>query len=70
MTGIAGALEVVKDAGALAARAAEIIAGQVKTAKWPYRIVLSGGGDAARCLSVAGGAQGCGLELRRAVFQR
>lgn len=43
MTGIAGALEVVKDAGALAARAAEIIAGQVKTAKWPYRIVLSGG---------------------------
>ena len=43
MSDIAGTLEVVKDAGALAARAAEIIAGRVKTAKWPYRIVLSGG---------------------------
>jgi 6-phosphogluconolactonase len=43
MSGIAGTLEVVKDAGALAARAAEIIAGRVKTAAWPYRIVLSGG---------------------------
>jgi 6-phosphogluconolactonase len=40
---VAGTLEVVKDAGALAARAAEIIAGRVRTAKWPYRIVLSGG---------------------------
>ena len=43
MSDIAGTLEVVKDAGALAARAAEIIAGRVKAAKWPYRIVLSGG---------------------------
>ena len=43
MSDIAGTLEVVKDAGALAARAAEIIAGRVKTAKWSYRIVLSGG---------------------------
>ncbi len=43
MSDIAGALEVVKDAGALAARAAEIIAGRVKAAKSPYRIVLSGG---------------------------
>jgi 6-phosphogluconolactonase len=40
---IAGNIEVVKDAGALAARAAEIIAGRVGCAKWPYRIVLSGG---------------------------
>lgn len=43
MSDIAGSIEVVKDAGALAARAAEIIAGRVATAKWPYRIVLSGG---------------------------
>lgn len=31
------------DADALAARAAQIIAGRVKTAKAPYRVVLSGG---------------------------
>ena len=43
MNGIAGTLEVVKDAGALAARAAEIIAGRVRTAAAPYRVVLSGG---------------------------
>jgi 6-phosphogluconolactonase len=43
MSGIAGTLEVVKDAGALAARAAEIIAGQLKVAKYPFRLVLSGG---------------------------
>ncbi len=43
MSDITGTLEVVKDVGALAARAAEIIAGRVKTAAWPYRIVLSGG---------------------------
>ncbi len=43
MSDIAGSIEVVKDAGALAARAAEIIAGRVATANWPYRIVLSGG---------------------------
>lgn len=36
-------MEVMKDADALAARAAEIIAGRVRTAKAPYRIVLSGG---------------------------
>ena len=40
---IAGTLEVVKDAGALAARAAEIIAGRLKVAKYPFRLVLSGG---------------------------
>jgi 6-phosphogluconolactonase len=43
LNGIAGTLEVVKDAGALAARAAEIIAGRIRTATAPYRVVLSGG---------------------------
>ncbi|HEX2760563.1 MAG TPA: 6-phosphogluconolactonase [Rhizomicrobium sp.] len=43
MSDIAGRMEVVKDAAALAARAAEIIAGRVRTAKAPYRVVLSGG---------------------------
>jgi 6-phosphogluconolactonase len=33
----------VKDAGALAARAAEIIAGRLRVAKYPFRMVLSGG---------------------------
>ena len=40
---IAGRLEVVKDAGALAARAAEIIAERVRVAQYPFRMVLSGG---------------------------
>jgi 6-phosphogluconolactonase len=40
---IAGTLEVVKDAQALAARAAEIVAGQLRVAGYPFRIVLSGG---------------------------
>jgi 6-phosphogluconolactonase len=43
MSNIAGTLEVVKDAGALAARAAEIIAGHLRRAKYPFRLVLSGG---------------------------
>lgn len=43
MSGIAGELEVVKDAGALAARACEIIAGRVKAAHYPFRLLLSGG---------------------------
>ena len=43
MSGIAGKLEVVKDAGALAARAAEIIAEKLKGAQYPFRMVLSGG---------------------------
>jgi 6-phosphogluconolactonase len=43
LNGIAGEMEVVKDAGALAARAAEIIAGRLRTATAPYRVVLSGG---------------------------
>jgi len=40
---IAGTLEVVKDAQALAARAAEIIAGRLRVARYPFRVVLSGG---------------------------
>lgn len=40
---IGGTLEVVRDAGALAARAAEIIAGRLKVARYPFRLVLSGG---------------------------
>jgi 6-phosphogluconolactonase len=43
MSGIAGEMKVVADAGALAARAAEIIAGRLKTAKYPFRLCLSGG---------------------------
>jgi len=43
MSGIAGTMEVVKDAGALAARAADIIAGRLKVARYPFRLVLSGG---------------------------
>jgi len=43
MTGIAGTIEVMKDPDALAARAAQIIAGRVATATAPYRVVLSGG---------------------------
>ena len=41
--GIAGTMEVVKDAGALAQRAAEIIAGRLRVARYPFRMVLSGG---------------------------
>jgi len=40
---IAGTLEVAKDAGSLAARAAEIIAGHLRRARYPFRLVLSGG---------------------------
>ena len=43
MSGIAGSLEVVKDAAALAERAADIIAGQLRVAQYPFRMVLSGG---------------------------
>jgi 6-phosphogluconolactonase len=43
MSGIAGKLEVVADAGALAQRAAEIIADKLKATKVPFRLVLSGG---------------------------
>ncbi len=40
---VAGRLELVKDAGALAARAAEIVAARLKAASYPFRLVLSGG---------------------------
>jgi 6-phosphogluconolactonase len=43
LSDIAGTMEVVEDAGALAARAAEIIAGRLAVAKYPFRLVLSGG---------------------------
>lgn len=43
MSGIAGEMEVVADAGALAARAADIVAGRLKTARYPFRLCLSGG---------------------------
>ena len=43
MSDIAGTMEVVRDAGALAARAAEIIAGRVRVARYPFRLLLSGG---------------------------
>jgi len=43
MSDIAGAMEVVKDATALSARAAEIIAERLKVARYPFRLLLSGG---------------------------
>ncbi|HVV28879.1 MAG TPA: 6-phosphogluconolactonase [Rhizomicrobium sp.] len=43
MSGIAGTMEVVKDGPALAARAAEIVAGRLRAARYPFRLVLSGG---------------------------
>ncbi len=43
MSGIAGRLEVVKDADALAARAADIVAEKIRGCDAPFRLVLSGG---------------------------
>jgi 6-phosphogluconolactonase len=43
MSDIAGRMEVVKDAGALAQRAADLIAERLKSAQAPFRMVLSGG---------------------------
>ena len=43
MSGIFGQIEVVKDASALAVRAAEIIAGRIRVARYPFRLLLSGG---------------------------
>jgi 6-phosphogluconolactonase len=43
MGDIAGRMEVVKDAGALAQRAADIIAERIKGKDYPFRLVLSGG---------------------------
>lgn len=36
-------MEVVRDAGALAARAAELIADRIRHARYPFRLLLSGG---------------------------
>jgi 6-phosphogluconolactonase len=41
--GITGKLEVVRDAAALASRAAEIVADRVRVARYPFRLLLSGG---------------------------
>jgi 6-phosphogluconolactonase len=43
VSNIAGSLEVTADAGALATRAVEIIVGHLRVARYPFRIVLSGG---------------------------
>ena len=43
MSGIAGTLEVVKDAAALAQRVADLIEGRLRVAQYPFRLVLSGG---------------------------
>jgi 6-phosphogluconolactonase len=43
MSDIAGRMEVVADAGALALRAADIIAERLQGAQYPFRMVLSGG---------------------------
>jgi 6-phosphogluconolactonase len=43
MSDIAGRMEVVKDAGALAQRAADIVAERLKSVQAPFRMVLSGG---------------------------
>jgi 6-phosphogluconolactonase len=43
LSGIFGQIEVVKDAHALAARAAEIIARRLRVARYPFRLLLSGG---------------------------
>jgi 6-phosphogluconolactonase len=43
MSDIAGRMELVADAGALAQRAAEIIAEKLKSTRDPFRLVLSGG---------------------------
>jgi 6-phosphogluconolactonase len=43
LSGIAGQIEVARDGGALAQRACEIIAGRVRAARYPFRLLLSGG---------------------------
>lgn len=55
MGDIAGKLEVVSDAGALAARAADIIAGRMAAATAPFRLVLSGGTTPKRTYEVLAG---------------
>jgi 6-phosphogluconolactonase len=55
MGDIAGSLEVVSDAGALAARAADIIAGRMAAATAPFRQVLTGGTTPKRTYEVLAG---------------
>jgi 6-phosphogluconolactonase len=43
LSGIAGRIEVASDPGALAERACEIIVGRVRAARYPFRLLLSGG---------------------------
>ena len=43
MSGVAGKMVIVKDADALAQRAAEIIAERMKDTPYPFRLVLAGG---------------------------
>jgi len=43
VSGIEGRLEIVKDAGALAARAAEIVADRIQGCEAPFRLALPGG---------------------------
>ena len=57
MSDIAGRLEVVKDGAALAGRAAEIIAGQLRAAHYPFRMVLSGGSTPRSTYQLLGGMQ-------------
>ena len=49
MSGIAGALEVVKDLEALSARAAELIADRIRSGGSPFRLALSGGNTPRGC---------------------
>lgn len=55
MNGIAGRLEVVDDARALAARAADIIAERMAAASDPFRLVLSGGSTPRQTYEVLAG---------------
>ncbi len=55
MSDIAGRIEVVKDADALAARAAEIIAGLIAAADGPFRLALSGGSTPRAAYRLLGG---------------
>ena len=55
MGDIAGRMEVMKDAGALAARVAQIIGERLKGAHYPFRMVLSGGSTPKAAYQLLGG---------------
>ena len=67
---IEGTLEVVKDAEALAARAADLVAGHLKDCEAPFRLVLSGGTTPVAAYHAAGAAQRSAVALRRDFLQR